>query len=660
MGKWYDLKYGRQKHFFGLLVYEINGSFIFYSCRMTEMPTAFETTIITQQPKTLQNLTAKYCAKNLIMTSDCLEPEFTKLKPWIQNRIAPYLEGKWLGQFLCLHNSSLIEIEAFMDKTDKTKETTITFLYKFFSEIKPSTEDYSIFSLMVDCYISEKCNTFTTLPSKLYFLGMRDNLHIMNHGLDDAFCQYFSSCTVGFCPTFNPPAVSTEFEKFQNTIYSIHEPLLERPISTDFDNYDEIPRRLTWANYYVSQDRFPEALVQVLSSLDRLNPKVHSRLEYLDLMTLLIFIVSNLHLNIKCQSFVVTAALTLVVYPFDICQFIPPIIKMFIELGHFQWAKIIFFKCIIKNKHSQYYIFCLHYYAEGLIDYIENLLLYIITVKQFHRDCVRIPACEKVKSQGVARKKIHTLLIELYTVIAKMPVSSETDLFRAEYALYKAFIFKIEDFSRKYLASLNEAGGLLAQVIETAQNPLTKLKASVINLMYMCRGSIYFTEIISNKLGEINKASLSNLKCKLLYKSIIICCLNKFEFIISDSSFLNGLLAETIDSFSLLSNKRHYRLKLLKRVDKIFHLKQSHFFHDPVFFPRDLLKISDLKDVLLCQCLFPHFPEYVCITRQQLISNYSWMPIEQSQHFSCKIIDLFELDPFIKNHVAFGTSQLKV
>ena len=62
----------------------------------------------------------------------------------------------------------------------------------------------------------------------------------------------------------------------------------------------------------------------------------------------------------------------------------------------------------------------------------------------------------------------------------------------------------------------------------------------------------------------------------------------------------------------------------------------------------------------MCQHLFPNFPVLAHIPQQDLFANIPWTPATSYSAFECGLEKLIELDPFIKNHIAFGTSQLKV
>lgn len=622
--------------------------------------TSFETTFIAHQPKSLSWLAAKTVAFRIIMITDCLAPTFNKLKPCIQYKIALHLNGKWLGQFISSHGSSLSTIETCMDQSEPSKMTTLAFFYRFFCELRPITEDYSFYNLMADCYISEKCNNFICLPSKLFFLGIRDNLKVMSNSFLEPCNEYFSSCSIKFKPKLNPLPASLQFFQFDNAIYSTHVPTIAQTLCQNWDETAELPRRLTWANYYVGVDRYPEALVQLLECCNIIDPKIHSDVECFNLMGLLINVAANLHFNIKCQTFIIMCALSLVTLSFQICEFIPGIIAIFRELGNFEWAKIVFLKRFTKNRFSQFYTLTLENYAESIIDNCENIILYINGIQEYHRDC-KISRCDATKSQGSLRKKLFTLSDELNAIINKMHPSPETDLFKAQCAIVKAFIYKFQGCHRKYLCSIDEIRNLFTLISDTAEKPITKLKVTIFNLVFLGRGPALFRDIIADKIGRLNTSTLSILKGKLYFKSAIIMLLFYKREIetVANRACLNGYIDSALDSFFLVSNHKHYRIRLLRSFEKIFYHHFSHRYGDRAALNKQQLGISLHKNALLCYYLFPNFPELALISRQHLISNVPWFPKALEWPQICNVNRLIALDPFIKNHISFGASQLK-
>jgi len=625
------------------------------------LATTFERSFILHQPKSLKCLTARFVAIHVIMITDCLQSKFTNLEPGLQHLIAPHLYGKWFTQFIAL-NESLLHIEKAMDSTDKTKANTLTFLYKFFCNLpSPHLKTFTFHSLMAECYISEKCNTLDYFPTKLYHLGVRDNLKVMSFEVLEPCSHYFSCCSINFTPSLDPLPANSNFYQFDNAIYAMYKPFIVQPVATNWKKHEEIPRRMSWAHYFYAHDRIPEALVQILCCLSVINADNNSRLEYLDMMSLLILVAAKLHFNIECQTYVVLSALSLISLSFEICELIPGIITMFSELGNFEWCKIIFYKFPVKNKYSRYYSQSLYAYADSLIEYIENICMSIIGLSEYHNRC-RPFHCKHLEGYGVYRQKVYTLLSELNLIINKMLPAPETDLFKAQFALLKSFMCNVDNYDRKYQSCLSEAYGLMGQVLENYPNKLTKTKAQIINSVLKSHGPLSFREMITEQMGRLNKSNVSNLKGKLLFKCIIYFFLfYKYELGTEGArTILNGYIDDTLDIFCAISNKKHYRIRLLKSCEKVFYHKMSHQNGNVVRFGIDKLKITKNASISMCQNLCPNFPFISLVPQQDLFANIPLTPACNFRTFICGPDKLINLDPFIKNHIAFGASQLKI
>ena len=623
--------------------------------------TEFESHFLVHQPISLKNQTAKYVAEHIVMMSDCLTPEFYNLAPQVQHRIALFLNGKWSTQFVCEHNSSLSTIEACMDAADPSKETSFIFLESFFSDLKNNHENYNFYNLMADCYISEKCNMITSLPVKLYFLGIRDNLDVFSRDFLFYSGQYFSSCSNNFTPTFFPLGAPLPFLTFENNIYSSTSNVDEKRVLKKWAHADEIPRRMTWAQHFLTQDRYPESLVQVLASLNVLTAD-NTTFEILDIMSLLILIAATLHFNIKCQSFIVSCALSLVTFDNHLVILIPSILKMFSELGEFPTAKLIFESFLPKNKQSQFHIQTLENYANCLIEQCENNFIKIVGIAEFHQDCSSLHSrCYRVKAQGITKVKIKNLLFELHDVISLMHPSPETDLFKAQYFFLRAFLYKEENYKKNYQSCLNTTGALLSLVLENATKPITKIIAHTLNLVYMSRIPMAFTDSISDRICHLNKASISNLRGKLIVKTIcfLLMYYKPESHTVAERTTLNGYIEDAITTFSLISNKKHYRLRLLKALEKVFYRHLFHSNGDVVSFNILKTHISLKKSKRLKQCFFPNFPDLANASHIELISNQPRILPPKKESFNCNSNFILALDPYIKNHIAFGAAQLK-
>jgi len=626
---------------------------------MSSFTTTFERSFILHQPQTLKCLAANYFALHVIMITDCLQLQFTSLKPEIQHLIVPHLHEKWFTQFINLVGPPLTRIEKVMDAVDKTKTNTLTFLYIFFSNLPVYSEVFTFKSLMAECYISEKCNTLNCLPAKLFHLGIREKLKVMSFEILDPCCQYFSSCSINFKPTLEPLAAIAKFNKFNNEVYANYKPFIEQTLATNWLPYEEIPRRMSWAHYYFAHDRLPETLVQILCCLTVMSKDKTSRLDYLDAVSLLILVAAKLHLNIKCQSYIVLSALSLISLSFEIYELVPGIITMFGELGNFEWCKTIFYKFPMTNRHSRYYSQSLYAYADSLIEYIENICMSIIGYEEYHKKC-KTSNCDKKETLIKRFQEYRALLSELTLVIDDMIPSSETDLFKAQHTLLKAFLFKMENVDNECCSCIQKAFCLVDQILENDRtNVITKTTAYIISLILKNRGPLVFRERIIDQLVELSKSNISNLKGKIMFKSIIYFFLfyqSKFETM-GARTLLSRYVDDALDIFFSISNKQHYRIRLLKSFERVFCHKMIHNTCGTIVnFEKEKLKITKYRSFLMCQYLFPNFPRLANVSSRDILR----MPWTPTQTFILDPDKLIDLDPFIKNHIAFGTRQLQV
>jgi len=624
--------------------------------------TTFETVVLLAQPKTLKFMASKTFVMYFIQTNDCIEEKLEQLKLIIQHNLAQHLRGKWLSQYVQSFGPSLFVIEDKMDKLDPSQLNSLQFLNRFFTQLKSRQELYNGATLMADSYISEKCNNLSSLPTKLFHLGIRKNLKVLKYGKLKFQAEYLSSNCPDFVPFYDPLIPHPDLAKFENTIYAINQATFEGPIVTDWTTDTEIPRRLTWATFLVSRDRFPEGLVQVLSCFKVLDLEIHSRFDCLELFSLLIFIFANLSVNIRCQVYTLLSALSYVVFPFEIFQLLPSMIAMFRELGHFKWVEFLYHKFKNPNVHSQYYEKVLTEYAETLIDCCENHLINITAIREFHKYC-KTKICNIKSAQGASRRLIHDNLTKLNLVIGRMEPSSTTDLFRAQFYLIKGFLYKIDGSSQKNInCCINQAVGLCNLIRENLpQQNLIRLRASVLKAILMKKDAQICRELINEKLGRINKTTLSSLKCKLYFKSLFILLFHYDEQTETRSSrsWINSYVDDLITNYKLLSNYRHYRLRLLKMLDKVFFNMFNHRINNVLCFSPRKLQLSEKRDKLISNNLFPHFTDLNQASSNQLYSNYRWFPNQKALTYLCRVNDFIVLDPYIKNHISFGYSQLK-
>lgn len=630
-------------------------------------PTVLETVLLSFQPKSLQTLAAKNMAK-VVMENDLISKTMDKCSKLTQNLIAPHLSGKWFFQFFKSRGNSLLSIEKGIIDKQHEKETIyfVKILYRFLQEMQNSVNG-GCYKTALDCYISQCCKSVDLHPTALYQIGIRQELNIW-FGKDDHYMrEYLASDQPNYSPGFDPLQVSANLTTFSHTVYTCKNVLIPGNVDTTHElGRFEVPHRLCWAKTFAKTEKNPEALCQLLSCLNTLDPCLHSKTEHLEVFTLLILIFAKLQINIRATNALFIKSFTLIKHKFQEVQFAAPLIKFFSELGNFDWAKLAYLRFLDQNKQSIFRNSTFVAYAESLIELGENICFYITTIREFHQNC-KSADCTREKAQGIVLQNFINILKELNCVIQQMSETPEKIYIILQYKMLTVFYFKLSNQNPKIQPLLLEIKGQI-DLFRKSDN-LSYILSVQVDLLHEFnkeRGVIFFQDIVGSRIAQVTASNLSSLKIKMLVKCMVwmLVYYKTFTFSCTTRDCFVNYLQELTKNLSALSNKKCYRLRLLYLMEQVFMYRKSHTTtpSTELKFKPSLLTISANKNRFLRGNVAPTFARLDTKDLNNLMENEEWVSrqsLAPYTHDANLVKTLIKLDPFIREHISFGASQLK-
>lgn len=626
-------------------------------------PTVFEIGVLTHQPKMLKFMAGKFLAVDAMLNDNIMD-KLDKYPKVAQDLIAPHLTGKWFFQYLGDRGSSLTLVEKSVDTNDKKQlQNFVTILQTFFTEMQ-NNDDTDVYSTMFESYLTNCCKTVDYHPTRLYQIGIREQLCVWHSNETDFLRNYLGSDKHDYNPSFNPLNVPDRFINFKNSIYTSKNPPLPMSVDTrtESDRF-EVPRRLCWSKWFIKHERMPEALCQLLACLIVLQPKVNTQVEFLDVFTMLILVFSRLHVNIRATTLLLTKAFTLVKYNFELHQFSTPLIAFFSELGHFHFSRMTYVKLLDKNKQSIFYTSSQIAYLECIFEQLENNYLYVITIREYHKRCVS-RSCLKENAQGIMLDKMGKLFQEACAILENMQKSHMAHFLNIKYKMFLLCFYHISNNRDGLQPLLTIIKGQIDSFKLRVDVPhLLSLQVEALDSVISQRGDISFRNLFDTKLAQVTFCNLSNIKNKLVLNCIVWLSIYynpKYPMSTVRTNIETCIEYATLNINSL-TNKKCYRLRLMYLMDQVFvsrHVHQAKFLS----FKPTITHISLTKQMFLLDNIAPNFARLEPRSLPTLFENKPWV---LPKSFPCYRNEpnfykrLLLLDPFMRQHISFGAAQLK-
>lgn len=642
-------------------------------------PTVFEKTVFLHQPTTLKQCTGK--AFSFVVMQEDDFTRFEKLDNQVKDLCAIFLTGRWfLNYFKLRGQNSLTTLEKNIDQEEKKHQITkpkilfMLFLRHFLSLMNNHNPQYEILRVAFKCYMSSVCKSLDFHPTRLYAAGIREGLGIWILKADNYVRNYLASDALHYIPTFDLTNVPDELTNFSQEIFFSYSTRMSSFLEFYAKNDRmDVPRKLCWIKYFMHRERFPEALALLLACLMTLDPSLHSPIEHLDVFSLAIFTFARLHINIRATSLLIFKAFTFIKHDYEKHCFARSLVTYFTELGHFKLAHNIYYKFLDPISHSFYHYKTKHALIEGLLEQAENICLYVITIREYHKRCDKA-ACFRITAQGEHIEQLKYIIKDLLVLINSLNRTDDVVFYGLQTKLIQIcyFLFLGRKDHRPHILSLIHNH---VELLKLNSSPSSKLVAElfIMNDILKNRGEILNEHMFTEQVSYLTKSVASSLKCKILFKSSlwVYCFTTDGAITLKEKKTIGSLLDTLLPDLTLITNGKSYRLRLIRIAHDVFFKRKLHVKIDllkPIEnlkFKTSFVNISPIKLAFFNKIFAPNFAKLKinfdesghCTDNEDRWSDHSIMPFYSKDEIFFR--SLLRMDPFMKNHLCFGVNQLK-
>ena len=357
---------------------------------------------------------------------------------------------------------------------------------------------------------------------------------------------------------------------------------LSFPLEKDHADYDKsvdvTASRLVWAHLLFRNDRISEALTMTLSSWvpKDMSQRVH-------FLTLLIDLSAELHLKHELQCQVIHIAckyISSISDEFPKLVLMPCIIRAFLRWGNF--SLLLHFYTANKDlcKFSVYEMKATMLVADGIIEEIENNLLFIVVYQLYHKNCKaqntpcvsRMPCFKQVQHIETRLKTLRMLLDKVVFFYLK----SDVNYYTAIMYFLQALFAKLQRLDQKSSIMRRLAHCYFYQSLEAGNYLFPRRSGECKVLGYFMADKNYTTSVDINnlrlKMGCDQHYYKVNLRVgqvltKLLIQTIVLCKPSKAR----------ALCKEALKQYKAATNCRSYRIPLLKAAFNTIVIHRRHF-----------------------------------------------------------------------------------